>query len=167
MKKDFEMVLIAGLGAGGGIGYQGTVPWHAPRDLRRFKRMTTGHAIWMGRKTFDSIGRALPKRQNVVLTRQTKFSHPGVEVVNNLESAREVSLAAGHKLVYVIGGAEIYKQCLPFADELALSYIQGSDPLLDQFDTFFPEVDLENDWKLVDQQNGGDHLFKRFTRREK
>ena len=93
------------------IGHAGNLPWHLPDDLAFFKRTTSGHPIVMGRKTFDSIGRPLPKRKNIVLTRDQAWVHPGVLVIH--EVSELAALTEDDDIVYVIGGAEIYQEFFP------------------------------------------------------
>jgi dihydrofolate reductase len=115
------------------IGHAGTLPWHLPDDLAFFKRTTSGHPIVMGRKTFDSIGRPLPKRKNIVLTRDSSWSHPGVLVIH--EVSELAALTQNDDIVYVIGGAEIYQAFLPQTQELLITHVHASH----QGDTHFPE----------------------------
>lgn len=117
-----------------GIGINNQLPWHLPEDLAHFKRTTSGHPILMGRKTFDSIGRPLPKRQNIVITRNTNWVHDGVDTVTSIQDA--LSLVRG-QTAFVIGGAEIYQQALAFAQQLIVTEIQQTY----QCDAFFPKID--------------------------
>lgn len=114
------------------IGDQGTLPWHLPADLAFFKKTTMGHTIIMGRKTFDSIGRPLPKRKNIVLTRDATWSHPGVEVITRPEDLS--ALLSADEVAYVIGGAEIYKAFLRQTQELLITHVKQTYP----GDTWFP-----------------------------
>jgi dihydrofolate reductase len=107
----------------GGIGIDNKLPWHLPEDLAHFKRTTSGHAIIMGRKTFDSIGRPLPNRHNIVVSRDTQWHHDGVDAVTSLDAA--IGLLKGER-AYIIGGAQIYTLALPFADQLIVTEIQHS-----------------------------------------
>ena len=114
------------------IGKEGTLPWHLPDDLAFFKQTTSGHAIVMGRKTFDSIGRPVPKRQNIVLTRDLTWSHPGVTVIHEpLELSGMLDMPGA---VYIIGGAEIYQAFLPQTDALLITHVKEDY----QGDTYFP-----------------------------
>jgi dihydrofolate reductase len=124
--------LIAAVARDGGIGRSGELLVRLPDDLPRFKRITMGAPIVMGRKTWDSIGRALPGRTNIVVTRDRSFRAPGGEVAASLDEA--LALAAAAPRVYVIGGAQIYALALPLADELLLTEIDAQFPA----DTFFP-----------------------------
>lgn len=117
------------------IGRSGQLPWHLPADLAFFKRMTTGHPIVMGRKTHESIGRPLPTRRNVVLTRDPEWSAPGVEVIRRPEDLSTLPGLDG--TVFIIGGAEIYAAFLPQTDELLVSHLTARH----EGDTFFPEFE--------------------------
>lgn len=119
------------------IGRDKDLPWHIPEDLKRFKRLTTGHALLMGRRTFESVihqfGRPLPNRRNIVLSASGQvMKHPAVEVVSSLEEA--LSAASSEDLVFIGGGATIYEQMLVRADRLELTLVEGDY----EGDTFFP-----------------------------
>lgn len=125
------------------IGRDGTLPWHLPEDLAFFKRTTSGHAIVMGRKTYESIGRPLPKRRNIVLTRDPKWSAPGVETIHSPEELGQLPDLDGK--VFIIGGAEIYAAFMARLDDLLVSHISESHPgdtLLPLFEDDFPESEL-------------------------
>jgi dihydrofolate reductase len=116
------------------IGHQGKLPWHIPEDLKRFKALTMGHSIIMGRKTHESIGRLLPGRRSIIVTRQPGYSVPGALVVHSLEQA--LAACAGEAEAFVIGGADIFRAALPYADRIHLTEVQGEHP----GDTWFPEL---------------------------
>lgn len=123
-----------------GLGYQNQLLTHLSDDLKRFKALTTDHPIVMGRKTFESIGRALPGRTNIVITSNDSFRPEGVIVKHSLDEALKEAAEAADKIhgcneTFVIGGGEIYKQALPFADKLYLTIVDTDKPA----DTFFPE----------------------------
>lgn len=118
-----------------GIGINNTLPWKLPEDLAHFKRLTTGHAIIMGRKTFESIGRPLPNRRNIVVTRNAGWRADGVETVHSIEEARR--LVAGDDKAYVIGGAQVYAQALPLAGEVVLTEVKADYTC----DAHFPALD--------------------------
>ncbi len=124
------------------IGGDNRLLWHIREDLQRFKRITTGHPVVMGRKTFESLGRPLPNRQNVVITRQKDFRAEGCTVVGSLDEA--FALFDASEEVFVIGGAEIYRQALPLAAKLYLTHVEAEY----KGDTFFPEINLQN-WEEV------------------
>lgn len=125
--------LIAAMDSARGIGKENAIPWHIPGELPRFKAITMGHPIVMGRKTFQSIGRALPGRTNIVITRAPDFVADDCKVVGSLEEALKLAGTEDEE-VFVIGGAQIYKQALPEADTLYLTLIEGDH----DSDTFFP-----------------------------
>ena len=128
------LTIIVATDQQGGIGINNTLPWKLPEDLAHFKRLTTGHPIIMGRKTFDSIGRPLPNRRNIVITRNAAWRHDGVEAVGSVEAA--VALLDGAE-GYVIGGAEIYKQSMDLTDRLIITEVG----LTFDCDAFFPAID--------------------------
>ncbi|KAB2842242.1 MAG: dihydrofolate reductase [Burkholderiales bacterium] len=131
------MAIIAALAADRGIGYRDTLPWRLPEDLRHFKALTLGHRVIMGRKTWESLGRPLPGRENVVVSRQANFTAPGARVVANLADALALPGAEGE--VFCIGGAQLYRVALPLAQRLYLTEIEHRFPA----DTFFPEFDRQ------------------------
>lgn len=136
---------IVAMGTNRAIGLEGALPWRLPEDLRRFKRLTLGHTLVVGRKTYESIGRPLPGRRMVVLTRQPGWSAEGVQVARSLEEALE--LAAGDEEVFIAGGAEVYREALPRVQRLYLTVLERDY----RGDTFFPEVDLSA-WRLVERE---------------
>ena len=130
----------------GGIGRDGRMPWHLPEDLQRFKRITMGKPIVMGRKTWESIGRPLPGRQNIVISRQAGLDTPGAMVVGSLPDA--LRAAGDVPEVCVIGGAEIYRLALPMAQEIHLTRVHA---IVDA-DTFFPVLDAV-EWEEVGRED--------------
>ena len=131
--------LIVAIDEKNGIGKNNLLPWHLPADLKHFKTITTGHPIIMGRKTFDSIGKALPNRRNIVISRQSGLVIPGAELGCSLNDA--IELCKDEKDVFVIGGAQIFEQALPLANVLYLTIIhQDFDA-----DVFFPVINM-NEW---------------------
>lgn len=134
------------------IGFQGKIPWRLPADLKRFRQLTMGHAVIMGRKTFQSIGGPLPGRTNIVVTRQKEFRAEGCTVVHSLQEALQV---AGPD-PFVIGGAELYAQALPLADRL---YITEVDTCAPRGDAYFPEIDPAQ-WQPVEEQSGEDNNLR-------
>jgi dihydrofolate reductase len=143
--------LIAALAANRVIGRGDTLPWRLPADLKRFKRLTTGHPLILGRKTYESVGRPLPERTNIVVTRQEGYAPPGVRVVRSIDEALAAAAhAPGADEVFVAGGGEIYRQTLPIADRLHLTHIEETFP----GDVYFPELD-ETQWRLVDEERHG------------
>jgi len=125
------------------IGNENKMPWHIPKELAYFKEKTIGKAIIMGRNTFEAIGRSLPGRLNIVITRNTEYIAPeGVTVVHSIQKAIEIA-EDYHEEVMIIGGEQIFKEVLPYADVLYVTLIQHQY----EGDTFFPEY--EEDWELV------------------
>jgi dihydrofolate reductase len=130
-----SICLVAAVAANGVIGAGGGLPWRLPEDLRHFKRLTLGGTVIMGRRTWESIGRALPRRRNIVVTRQADFAAPRAEVASSLETALE--RCADEETAFVIGGAELYRLALPLADTLFLTEIHrdfAGDVRFPQFD---------------------------------
>jgi len=138
--------LIVAMAQNGVIGRDNALPWRLPADLRRFRASTLGKTLLMGRKTFESIGRPLPERENLVLTRDRRWLAPGVIVVHSVEQA--LAQAGGNELV-AIGGAQIYRLVLPFARRIYLTHVHADVP----GDTFFPEFDDVTEWILVDVEH--------------
>ena len=143
-KNSIELTIIVAAGEDNAIGKDNDLIWHLSDDLKRFKKLTSGHHIIMGRKTFESFPKPLPNRTHIVITRQSNYKVPeGVIVVNNLEDALDA--AGKDKQPFIIGGGEIYKQSINLADKLELTRVHAS---FDGADTFFPNVDT-NIWKEV------------------
>lgn len=139
------VAVIAAVARNGVIGRAGKLPWHLSADLKRFKELTTGHAIIMGRKTYESIGRPLPDRRSLVVTRDPSFRANGVEVVGSLDEA--LAATEGEPKRFVIGGAAIFADALPRADELYLTRVHADV----EGDTLFPTFDL-TEWRLVEEE---------------
>lgn len=135
--------LIVAMDQGSGIGIDGRVPWRLSDDLRQFKRLTMGHTLIQGRITWESIGRALPGRRMVVLTRQADYEVPeGVFVCGSLAEALDLARSAGDDEAFIGGGEAVYREALPLADRIYLTHID----VLVETDTHFPEFD-ETEWK--------------------
>ncbi len=139
-----HLTIIVAVDSQRGIGINNTLPWHLPEDLVHFKQTTSGHPIIMGRKTFDSIGRPLPNRRNIVITRNPEWKQDGVDTAASLDAA--IALA-GDAEAFVIGGAQIFIEALPRVDRLIVTEI---DQKFD-CDTFFPQIDLEQ-WQEVGRE---------------
>ncbi|MEI3610743.1 dihydrofolate reductase [Pseudogracilibacillus sp. SO30301A] len=131
------------------IGFNNQMPWHLPNDLKFFKETTTGHTIVMGRKTFESIGRVLPNRKHIVLTTSNNDFPDEVEVVQDIESIIQLSKANNDEELFVIGGGNIFKQLLPYADNLYVTLINETF----EGDIFFPEISME-EWEEVSKEKG-------------
>ena len=142
-----KISMIAAMTVNRVIGKDNKMPWHLPEDLKHFKASTMGKPIVMGRKTFESIGRPLPGRHNIVITRQSDFTADGITVVASFEEAQK---AAGEvEELAVIGGGQLYKQVLPLADKLYLTLINIDV----EGDTYFPEWD-DGSWQQECCENG-------------
>jgi dihydrofolate reductase len=139
--------ILAAVARNGVIGRDNGLPWRLPEDLKRFKTLTLGHPVIMGRRTFDSIGRALPGRENIVVTRAREYDAPGCRVVHSLGAA--LSAAAGADEAFVIGGAEIYALALPLARRLYMTEIDADV----EGDTVFPEYD-RGAWSEIAREPG-------------
>lgn len=137
--------IIVAIAKNGIIGGGNSLLWHISEDLQRFKRITSGHPVVMGRKTFESIGKPLPNRTNVVITRQKSYRADGCIVVHSLDEA--ISMFPPEEEVFIIGGAEIYRQALPLAD---MFYLTRIDTVYEG-DTFFPDWS-EAEWQLVSSE---------------
>ena len=158
--------IIVAMDEGGVIGRAGSLPWHLPDDLRRFKATTLGHVLIMGRRTLDSIGRALPGRRSVVLSRDPAFRPPeGVEVAPDLDAA--LALVADAPQVFVVGGASVYREALPHAHQLFVTLVHARLT----GDVRFPPVAWD-EWVLVEEERhpaDARHplpfTFRRYARR--
>ncbi|MEJ7746277.1 MAG: dihydrofolate reductase [Luteimonas sp.] len=162
-----DVALIAALDRRNAIGKDNALPWHLPDDLKRFKALTLDKPILMGRKTAESLGRALPRRRNLVLTRSGRVALDGMEPVASLDAAIDVAISDGAAELCVIGGAEIYALTLPFATRLHLTHV---DTVVDGADTFFPEIN-HADWRVVssetharDAKHSFDYTFVDYAR---
>jgi len=127
--------IIAAIGRNNELGKKGDLIWKLPNDLKNFKKITEGHTVIMGRKTFESIGKPLPNRKNIVITRNKKFKATGIEIAHSLKNA--INLAKKDKEVFIIGGGEIYKEAMNLAGRLFITHIDAEDK---KADTFFPDI---------------------------
>jgi dihydrofolate reductase len=139
-----KVVLVAAISRNNrALGNQNKLLWHVPADLKRFKEKTLGHPVIMGRKTFESIlgilGKPLPNRQNIVVTRNPDFHYDGVIVASSLEDALEKVRALAPTEIHIGGGADLYRQALPYVDELYLTLVDDEP----EADTFFPEYETQ------------------------
>lgn len=156
---------IVAVSENGIIGREGDLPWHLPEDLERFKSLTMGHPMVMGRRTYESIGRPLPGRKSVVLTRSDQFAPEGVTVVGSLDEALDA--CEGEDEVFVIGGASLFAEALPRADRLYLTRVHATI----EGDTFFPEetlddfILLEEEHHPIDEKHRHPYSFQCYERR--
>jgi len=151
------ITVLAAVGANLVIGRGGEMPWHLPEDLAHFKATTMGHTMVMGRKTYDSIGRALPGRRTVVITRQQDWHAPGVEVAHSLAEALALT---GPTEVFIIGGSEVYRQAMPFADQMMLTEIEQSP----EGDAYFPTFEPD-DWQETAREHHEGFAFVTYQRK--
>lgn len=158
-----RLTLVVAIDAQRGIGIDNKLPWHLPEDLAHFKRVTLGQPIIMGRKTFDSIGRPLPGRRNIVVTRNAGWTHAGVETAASLEAALAL---VGAEPASIIGGAQIFTSSMDIADRMIVTEIAHSFAC----DTFFPPIDPAT-WRETAREthhsdaNGYDYAFVTYERK--
>lgn len=158
------ITIIAAVAKNNALGKDNQLIWHLPADLKRFKKVTLGHHIIMGRKTFESLGKPLPNRTTIIITRNTNYFAEGCIVVNSLEEA--INTAKVDENPFILGGAEIYKQALEIADVLDLTLVHYKF----EADVFFPKIDFNN-WKEMsredfkaDDKNKYDYSFVKYLR---
>lgn len=150
------------------IGKNNNIPWYLPDDLKYFKAKTLNHHVIMGRKSYESIGHPLPKRTNIIVTRNPFFIASNCLVVHTVEEGLDIAQENGEEEVFILGGAEIYKLSLPYLDRIYLTQID----LEIEGDTFFPQLNMD-EWELVSEDprrasgnNEYDHNFKVFERKK-
>lgn len=160
------IIAIAAIGMNNELGKDNQLIWHLPNDFKRFKTLTTGHYIIMGRKTFESFPKPLPNRTHVIITRQKNYIAENCIVVDSLKKA--IAVCPKEEDVYVIGGGEIYNQSIDFADKLEITKVFHSF----EADTFFPEIDITK-WKLVseefhakDEKHAYDFCFQTYVSKQ-
>lgn len=141
--------LLVAMGKNHVIGFENDMPWHLPEDLKYFKEKTTGHTIIMGRKTYDSIGRVLPNRRSVVLTRQKLDFPKEIEVIRDINQIYQWNKANPDQELFIIGGGNLYNQVLPYADRMYITEIDENF----EGDTFFPTFEA-NEWTLTSKVKG-------------
>jgi len=161
-----QLIIIAAAGENNALGINNDLPWHLPDDFKRFKRLTSGHKIIMGRKTLESFPKALPNREHIAITRDKSYrpKFPCI-LVHSLEEA--ITLSKSDAITYIIGGGEIYKQSLQYATSIELTRIHASFDA----DTFFPQIDRTK-WDLVkeeyhpkDERHQFDFTYQTFKRK--
>lgn len=158
--------IIVAMSENGVIGRGNALPWHLPADLKRFKQLTIGHTLIMGRKTFQSIGRVLPGRKTIVVTRDPGVSAEGIEVASTVEEA--LQKAGGDPEIFVVGGGEIFGRMLELADRIYLTLVHAKV----EGDTYFPDIDWSQQWREVshedhpaDEKNAFPYSFRVYERR--
>jgi len=159
------ITMIAAVAENNALGKNNELLWHLPDDFKRFKQVTSGHYIIMGRKTFESFPKPLPNRTHIVITRQKDYHPEGCIVVNTIEKALEISQKEAE--VFIIGGGEIYNLALPFADKLDLTRVHDTF----EADAFFPEFDADQ-WQLIseeyhpkDEKHQTDFTFQTYVKK--
>jgi len=153
--------LIVAVAENGVIGKDNKLPWHLPADLQFFKKTTLGHPIIMGRKNFESIGRVLPGRKNIVLTKNPSYAVEGIKIAHSLKEAFEIAKPTNE--CFIIGGAEIYKEALPFCQKLYITKVRGvfeGNTYMPEFEKGFRRVSCEKNFK--DEKNAWDYDFEIF-----
>ena len=160
------IIMIAAVAENDALGKNNDLLWHLPNDFKRFKAITSGHFIVMGRKTFESFPKPLPNRTHIIISRQKDYLKEGCIVVENVEKA--IAVCPKEETVFIIGGGEIYKQSIDLADQLDITRVHHSF----EADVFFPEIDL-NIWELTseifnprDEKHLFDYTFQTFTRKK-
>ncbi len=160
------LTIIVAVAENSAIGKDNDLLWHLPIDFKRFKKLTTGHHIIMGRKTFESLPGMLPNRTHVIITRQKNYTQENCVIVNSLEEA--VNYTSSDTQPFVIGGGEIYKQAMDIADCIEITRVHTN---FEEADTFFPKIDLEN-WKLEsedkhlkDEKHQFDFTFETYKKK--
>lgn len=157
-----KVSIIAAIDSRRGIGKGGRLMWHIGEDMKHFKEVTSGHTVIMGRKTYESIGRSLPNRVNIVITKNRDFRADGCVIASSLEEALADANKRKSAEIFIIGGGEIYKQAMPFADRLYLTIVEGDFGA----DTFFPSY--ENFGKIVSEKESQESgLHYKFVNIEK
>ncbi|TJZ50837.1 dihydrofolate reductase [Sphingobacterium olei] len=161
-----KLTLIVAAAENNTIGKGNKMPWHLPNDFKYFKKNTLDHSIVMGRKTFESIGKALPERRNIVITHDLNYKAEDIDVANNLEEV--LTYCRDEREIFIIGGAEIYRQTLPFAQKVLLTRVHT----IVEGDAFFPEL-VPASWKLVsseahqkDEKHAFDYSFEVYQKIE-
>lgn len=149
-----SILIIAAIAPDGTIGHQGRLPWHLREDLQHFKAVTMGHTLIMGRKTYDSIGKPLPGRRNIVLTHGPAI--PGLECFSTLAAALK---ASGDTTIFIIGGADVYRQAIPLADTLLLTHVRHNVT----GDIKFPDYD-RTQWREISRTPGTECDFVEYQR---
>lgn len=154
------ITIIVAIGKNFVIGKDGWMPWNIPEDLRQFKEKTLNHTVVMGRKTFEAIGRPLPKRKNIVVTRDPRWHFDGVETIGDLEAFLQ-EMQSKEEEIFIAGGAQIYQMALPYADKLIISHI---DTEIDG-DTFFPKWDRSK-FNVTDTVDYKDFSVKTYIKKK-
>ena len=155
-----KTIIIAALSKNGVIGRANAIPWHYPADMQHFRRVTRGHAVVAGRKTYDTFQtRPLPQRRNFVLTRNPAYPAAGAVVCQSLAEVLQRARSIGSEKLFVLGGGQVYEQALPLADEMILTHL----PIEVEGDAYFPAWD-EGEWEMVERRCKGELVFATYRR---
>ena len=161
-----KVTFIVAAAENNAIGKGNQMPWHLPNDFKYFKAKTMDHSIIMGRKTFESIGKPLPGRRNIIISRQPTLNIEDVDVANSLQDV--INYCRDEREIFIIGGAEIFNQAMPMADEILLTRVHTN---IEGADAFFPELP-ESDWELISQEKHNkddkhqyDYTFEEYKRK--
>jgi dihydrofolate reductase len=159
--KNPKISAILAMSENRAIGIKNQLPWHLPADLKHFKTITSGHPVLMGRKTYESIGRPLPNRSNIIITRNANFQAPGCLVVQTIEQVMQQANEINCDEFFIIGGAEVYKQFMPYIDRIYLTIVHT----IVEGDAYFPELN-PSEWQekekvrhQADENNSYDYSF--------
>ena len=161
--------LIAAIGKNNELGKNNTLVWSMPTDLKYFREKTSGHPVIMGRKTFESIGHPMPKRKNIVITRDKNYKKDGIEIAHSLEEAitRARTTLAQKEEIFIIGGEGIFREAMPIADRLYITHIDATDK---DANVFFPEIipivwnEVSREEHKKDKENPYDYTFSVYER---
>lgn len=161
--------LIAAIGKNNELGKNNALVWSMPTDLKYFREKTSGHPVIMGRKTFEAIGRPMPNRRNIIITRDENYKKEGIEVVNSLEKALGTARTtlAEKEEIFIIGGEEIFKQSMSIANRMYITHIDAEDRAAD---TFFPEIipivwnEISHEEHKADKENPYDYTFSIYEK---
>ncbi|MEK7113352.1 MAG: dihydrofolate reductase [Patescibacteria group bacterium] len=158
--------IISAIGKNNEIGKENKLLWSLPADMKHFRETTKGQTVIMGRKTFESIGKPLPGRRNIVVTRDTKYKKNGIELAHSLKEALGMFKERNEEM-FIIGGAEIYKQAIEVADKLYITHVKASDK---KADSFFPEIipivwnEVSHKGHKADEKNPYDYVFSVYDK---
>jgi len=159
-----EIIIIAAIADNNVIGNKNTIPWYIPEDLKRFKEITTGNPVIMGRNTFESIiariKKPLPNRENYVLTRNQEYTPEGIHIAHTLQEALEQVRTSGKTKAYIIGGQQVYQEAIPIAHTLEITHVHKTV----QADTFFPQIDYTK-WKETNKIEKKEYSFATYEKK--
>ncbi len=165
--QNLDLTIIVAVDLNSAIGVNNKLPWHMPADLKRFKKITSNSTVIMGRKTFESIGKPLPNRTNIIITRQTNYNATGCTVCASLEDSILTATKLSKNNIFILGGADVFKQALPYCNKIELTIIETK---VENADTYFPKINLQ-EWNKIsdlphsaDEQNPYSYRFVTYKR---